>query len=360
MAKPQEVCTVVAGGAQYNIWESVEVSHSYDPTIDHAMMTVAEPSAGATTLSVLKLKPGDKAQVYLAGILVLDGTVYLRQAAYDANSHAVQIGISSLGQNINVATVKASPGQYTNQTLQQIASAAFGAVGVNFSIEGSPAGVEIPFPRVSEHIGETLFDFIWRLTCQRNIHMMDDGNGGIVGFRGPKGSGLVLKEGFNILRARLLLKNNDAVSEMKTLAQDHNQASGDANRSPSASATVPNATVNRSVTFAAEETHSAATVQYRVNHEVDFVNYQNTDGEVTVPGWLCPDNSLWMAHVRELVTLDSPMLIPPDSDNSFMIKGVTHRQSSAEGTTTTISLCDKDGLGLGSSSPLFTSGASQG
>jgi hypothetical protein len=59
-----------------------------------------------------------------------------------------------------------------------------------------------------------------------------------------------------------------------------------------------------------------------------------------------------MAHVRELVTLNSPMLIPPGSSNQFMIKGVTHRQSNEEGTTSTIYLCDKNGMGAGKSAPL--------
>lgn len=358
MPKPQEVCVVVANGQRYDIWESVEVSHSYDPAIDRALLTVAEPSAGAKTLAALKLKPGDKAQVYLAGIKVLDGEVYLRQAAYDPNSHAVQIGISSKGQNVMVATVKAEPGQYVKQTLSQIASAAFGTAGIGFRVLGSPVGVEIPFPRVSEHIGETLFDFVKRLAHQRNIHLIDGGDGAIAGFRGPQGHSTTLKEGMNILHARLLLKNDDEVSSAQGVAHDHNNDSADDNAQPSATKAVPNATTpERTMKFAAEETHSAETLKHRVNQEVDFITYQHVDGEVTVPGWLCPDNTLWMGKVLSTITLDSPMLIPPQSDSTFMIKGVTHRQSSPEGTTTTIYLCDKNGMGLGTGSPVQSTGA---
>jgi prophage tail gpP-like protein len=354
MAKPTEICTVVVNGGRYDLWESVEVSHAYDPPIDHAMLTVSEPSSGASTLAALKMKPGDPAQVYLAGVLVLNGTVYLRQAAYDKQQHAVQIGIVAAGQNIIPATVQNNPGQYKNQTLQQILTQAFGKVGVALSIRGNPDGCNIPFPRVSEYVGETLFDFANRLCMQRNMYMIDDGQGGIAAFRGPQGGGLVLKEGGNILHARLMLRNDDQVANVEGVAQDHNNDIAALNQNVSATATVPNATVTRTLKFSAEDPHNAQTLQHRVNREVAYVLYKNTDGDVTVQGWLCPDNSLWMAHVGELVTLNSPMLIPPDSDNQFMIKGVTHRQSNGEGTTTTVYLCDKNGMGSGTTAPLQT------
>jgi hypothetical protein len=53
----------------------------------------------------------------------------------------------------------------------------------------------------------------------------------------------------------------------------------------------------------------------------------------------------------QLVTVNSPMLLPEDSMD-FMIKGVIHRQSSEGGTTTDILLCRFDGLGSGTGEPL--------
>jgi prophage tail gpP-like protein len=148
--------------------------------------------------------------------------------------------ISSIAQSINVSTVDASPGQYINQTLQQIGSAVFGKVGVNFTIDGSPAGADMPFPRVSEHVGESRFDFIERLCRMRNVHMIDDGTGGIVAFRGPRGTAsTTLQEGRNILRARLLLKNNDHADDLRTVGMDSGNDSADANRSTTGTTTAP-------------------------------------------------------------------------------------------------------------------------
>jgi hypothetical protein len=87
----------------------------------------------------------------------------LRQAAYDSTSHAVQIGIASKAQVIMPSTVQAKPGQYKQQTIQQIGSAAFGSVGVGFNGIGSPSGADQPFQRVSEQVGETFYGFIERL-----------------------------------------------------------------------------------------------------------------------------------------------------------------------------------------------------
>jgi prophage tail gpP-like protein len=144
MPNPLEVCTITAGGTKYNIWETVEVTRSIDDrAIDHCLLTVAENSQLATSLSNIKLAPGDQVSVALAGQNVMNGVVYLRQVAYDGHQHAVQIGISSKAQSLIASTVDANPGQYINQTCQQIASAICSKVGVSFSIDGNPPGAPL-------------------------------------------------------------------------------------------------------------------------------------------------------------------------------------------------------------------------
>lgn len=347
MPKAQEICTVNAGGQSYKIWETVECTHctGEENTFDHCMLTVAENSTGAKSVSDLKLKPGDTATVSLAGQQIMQGMVYLRQAAFDANTHAVQIGICSSAYSTVVSTVDTKPGQYVKQTVQQIGSACFGKIGINFKVDGSPAGADTVFARVSEHLGETRFAFIERLCRMRNLYLSDDGNNGIVAFRGPtSGGGLVLKEGYNIKRARLLLKNQESVSHIDVLGSDHNNESGDDNRATKGSTTA-DPTVNRPLKIAAEHTGTDAEMQMRADKEKGFIVYQTVDGDITTQGWLCPDGSLWWNHLRGLVVLDSPMLIPPRTSPNYFIKGITHRQSSQEGTTTIVSITDRNAFG---------------
>jgi prophage tail gpP-like protein len=351
MPKPQEIAVVTALGQKYDIWTTVEVTHSADDVIDHALLTVSEISTGAKNFAAIKLQPGDPATVTLAGQVVISGMVYLRQASYDAKEHGVQIGISSIAQSIEASTVDAAPGQYINQTLQQIGSAVFGRVGVNFSIEGAPAGADMPFPRISEHVGETRFAFIERLCRMRNVHMVDDGTGGIVAFRGPRGTAsTTLREGRNILRARLLLKNNDHADDLKMVGMDSGNDSADANRATVGTTTAP-PQIGRLRKIVAEEMGSNGAMQLRVQQEKDWDAYQQVDGDVTTSGWLNDQGKLWWTEREKIVTVNSPMLLPENS-MQFMIKGIVHRQSSEGGTTTDILLCRQDGLGSGTGEPL--------
>lgn len=359
MAKPEEICVVTANGQRYDIWETVEVTTATDGVIDHAMLTVAEPSAGAKTLAALKLKPGDSATITLAGQTIIDGMVYLRQGALDPNTHAVQIGICSFAQNVTASTVRAEPGQYTNQTLQQIVSACFGEVGVNFSLAGSPAGAEKIFERISEHIGETRYAFADRLCRMRNIHMVDDGQNGIIGFRGPFGNARsTLEEGRNIIAGRILLKNDETVQRLKAVGQRPRQDSADANSQSEAETSV-DSTVNRDAKIACEEMADNQDCQLRVNHEADWLKYDEVDGDVTVQGWLNDEGVLWWNDRLKEIVVKSPSLLPENSF-VFMIKGIVHRQSNEGGTTTDVLLCRADGLGSGNGEPLQGNNANSG
>jgi prophage tail gpP-like protein len=345
MATPQEICNVTVNGVQYNSWETVEIHKSAEDVIDHGMLTVSEPSTGGVGLAALKLAPGDAASVTLGGVKAINGNVYLRQAAADANTHAVQIGICSKSQKVMRTTVDGTPGQYLNQTIQQIGSAVFGKVGVGFNVIGAPSGANLPFPRISESIGQTRFSFIENLCRMRNLHLIDDGQGNISAYRGPQGQAAPLQEGVNILKSRLLLKVDEYNENLIGLAQVYKQGAPGAQ--VSASATVSNpigAAIGGNSSFPVENAGDKATVQMRVNQEVDHTNYQTVDGVITVQGWFLASGDLWMNYVRASVTVNSPLLIPGGS-MGFVIKEVIHRQSSAEGTTTDILITNANGLG---------------
>jgi prophage tail gpP-like protein len=346
MATPQEICTVTAGGRKYDNWETVEVHKSASDVIDHCMLTVSEPSTGGSGLAALKLAPGTPASVTLGGAKAINGLVYLRQAAADDKTHAVQIGIASKSQIILRTSVDGKPGQYLNQTIQQIGSAVFGKVGVGFNVIGGPSGANTPFARVSETIGQTRFSFIENLCRMRNLHLIDDGQGGISAFRGSQGSSVApLQEGVNILKSRLLLKADEYTEDLTGLAQIYKQGAPGAQ--VSATATVNNPVgsgTGGNYSFPIENAGDQATVQMRVNHQADHINYETVDGVITVQGWFLSPGDLWMNHVPADVTVNSPMLIPGGSA-SFIIKEVIHRQSSAEGTTTDILITNENGLG---------------
>lgn len=343
MPKQNELCTVIANGQNYSNWTSVEVSRNFsDGVIDHAMLIVAELSGKGGTIAGLKLKPNDQVTVMLGSVVAIQGFVYLRQGSIDANMHAVQIGICSNSQPITVSTVDCKPGQYVKQNLQQIASAVFGKVGVNFQIKGAPSGADAIFDRVSEAMGERRFDFIARLANMRNLHMVDSKDG-IVAFRGAKslaeaggGNAGSLEEGKNILRGRILLQSWDQPDKITVNGQDHNNDSADANRQSTGEAEMQSPKP-KPVKIAAEETGPDQHMQMRANQELDLLALKMVDGDITVQGWFNNGGDLWMEHVSDNVTVKSPSILPVDSLD-FTIKGVVHRQSTEGGTTTDILL----------------------
>jgi len=351
MPRSDQIAEVTAKGQKYNSWTTIEATRSAEDIIDHVLLTASEVSSGASTLATLKLQPGDKATVSLAGKQIMNGQVYLRQGVADGGTHEIQIGICSISQAVMASTVTGEPGQYVNQTLQQIGSAVFGEIGVNFTVTASG---DMPFPRVSEHIGESRYSFIERLCRMRNMHMIDDGQGGLLAFRGAAAGGLTLSEGKNIKRGRILLKNNEHVDDITVKGQDAGQDSADQNRSPEAN-TKADPPIGRSMHILAEEMGNSAAMQLRANHQGDWTKYMFVDGDVTVNGWLCPDGTLWWDHVMELITINSPLLLPEDS-LEFMIKGIIHRQSSEAGTISDVLLCRADGFGSGTGEVVVTGG----
>ena len=111
MPSPDQFATVIAGGLVYQYWQTVEVEREYGKTLDFARVAVAEIGSPTTGWITQRLAPGDPAQVMLGGRLVINGKVTIRQAAYDANKHAVEITVTSPVLSLTKATVSANPGR---------------------------------------------------------------------------------------------------------------------------------------------------------------------------------------------------------------------------------------------------------
>ena len=145
---PTLTAYIITNGMQYPGWESVEISRTFGENVSYMKFTAAEDELIAASYAVV---PGDPAQGYLAGVKVIDGEVITRQVVYDKTTHSTEIIVASSTQSAMVGTVQNNPGQYKNQTLQQIATTALAAVGLNLRMTGDLSGADLPFLRVSEH-----------------------------------------------------------------------------------------------------------------------------------------------------------------------------------------------------------------
>lgn len=350
MPNPLEIATVVANGVTYSNWTTVSIERTMafaSSLAFHMRLTTAEvevDGASGNFPGGPRLAIGDTAQGFLAGIPVISGIVTVRQAAFDANTHGVEIIISSLSQRVEVSTVMAAPGQYIEQTLQAIGSAVFGAVGVGFTMKGS----DKPFPRISEMSGETRFAFIERLCRMRDVHMMDDGTGNVVAIQNAQGAvPIVLAEGQNILRARSVERVDDTPDFIAFVGQQPGSDDGGMawlQPPPYAAAGVPGPSLDRPVKFPCEINADSDDCARRVNFERDLTLFEQLDVTITVKDWFTSGTSgdLWIQHVGDSINVYSPLLFPQNQRTLF-IKGVNHKQSNEEGSTTDIMLTNNLG-----------------
>jgi prophage tail gpP-like protein len=347
--------TIVANGKIYPGWTSIEVWREYMLPTSYMKFTAAEDENFAASYSVV---PGDPAQGFLCGIPVITGYVMTSQVVFDKGSHAVEIVVASQTQNAIIGTVQNNPGQYKNQTFQQMASAVLSKVGVNLRMAGDTSGADIPFLRVSEHIGERAIDFVHRLAAWRNLYLVDDSQGNLVATRGTSGgsSGATLVEGQNIESARRVLSYDTTTDRLSVTTQQsgNDQTNGMASSQVFASAAIANYKgPSRPVLFLGEMPASQQEIQLRLNHAVGLLNLDVLEATITVPGWLQDNGSLWISLVGDAgsmtpITIYSPMLFPSTGGQApspgLFVKGVKHLQDTTGGTRTEITCCIQTGL----------------
>jgi prophage tail gpP-like protein len=349
MVAPQELCIVQAAGTEYKYWKEVEVVRDMRQWVSTCTLVVAELSTQGSGWASVRLPPGVPCQVMLAGSLVISGKVEVRQVAYDGNNHTVRFIISSKNADLVKSTLDLPPGQFKNQTLQQLASAAAGKFGIGFSLQGAVADAQKVFERVSVHMGESPFQFIMRLAQMRNIHTRDDENGNIVGQRGATDVVASLQEGRNILSAELIWSTNETVDKFTSDIDNHanDQHWGDKARAAAAQATRKGAPtggigqiVQRIIAPMQGDTKDA---QLFANHAIDLNASKEFEANITVRGWTNGARP-WILDIGKLVNLTSPMLLPQNTAK-LGIQAVTHRQNDQTGTTTTLNLCLPQRLG---------------
>jgi prophage tail gpP-like protein len=347
MPKIEEYAEITVAGQRYRDWKTVAVERTHGEVAMRAMFTVAEVSSRFKTWAAQKIRLDDPATVSLAGKLVIRGVVEVRQPAYNAQQHGLQIGVVSENVDIVNSSIDAKTGQFKDYPLSAIANAVLAPFGVSFEMRGSPAGADKSFDRVNVMVGESPWHLIERLARMRNVFLMPNEDGtGLIGHRGSIGSaGAQLVEGKNIEYAQCLLKDDSAFNKISVLGQKKgsDDVYGDDLR-VSASASNPSIRRNRPLILIAEEPGDKQDMQFRADRNMAENVATTIECTIGVKGWLCDDGSIWTQHVGKLVSVYSPMLFPDDM-MTLAIRSVRCTQDDSGGTATAIALCRPEALG---------------
>ncbi|CAM5772013.1 hypothetical protein LMIY3S_03701 [Labrys miyagiensis] len=348
MPKPSEICEITINGKVFRDWESVTATSAMGEPFRYVTVSVTEAvgSNGAVG-QALQIKPGDMAEVKLAGQLFCKGQVYERQVAYDANNHAVRITVASQATPLSESSVPLKNGNFQNYSFQAIASSVLKPFGITLTAKDTPDHYSKPFGNVSTTPGESVWTFLERLARFRGVFLVDDENGNLVARGKPSSqaqAGLV--EGGNILSANCLIQ----IPPLSDLGYGGQQkgsdtVSGEQARSPAAKTKMSGTTGYNYGYAHGEEPGDAKDMQIRGDTEQMWRDVQTLTAQVVIQGWLTADGKLFA--ITDNINVNSPMLI---LNQDLLIQETVFTQDSA-GTRTTLTLSKKmiPQLGYGSS-----------
>lgn len=340
MPDPDLVCEVRTEGGTYRDWTSVAVAQDYgEAWMRKFRLTCAEPSVNG----VLRLKPGDRVDIALAGrVVIQNGYIKTRQAAYDTNRHAVQIdGYSKAGLTLE-GSVETGTGQYRGYKIDAIARDVLKPLGLKFRVENGPKDWDLPFPQVMVRYGESPFTMIARLCTQRGLWVRADANGDLVA--GPKDQGAATRfeEGKNILSANCTIEHlgiNQLVSNSQQPGSD--SLFGRKAAEVQAKAPIPGEREGLPKKMLNETPASARELQVRANMSAQALAISSFSVNVVYPGWLKPDGTLW--SLTDAATVKSPMLFPVEGGEmaDLMVWSYVYTQDAQNGTQTSVELVNR-------------------
>jgi prophage tail gpP-like protein len=347
-------------GTAYSGWLAASVTRAIDQAADTFACTVTEGWSGAK--QKWPIRPGQKCEIHLDGVLAMTGYIDSYEPSYDAESHTVSISGRSAAADIIDGS--APVGQLKNMTVGQIAEVMAKPFGIRVDSANAPPTI---IEDVQVNPGETIHELLDRLAqtvpAVRAVLLgsAPDGSLSFIRVGGGGSASTPLQQGVNIWKASAILNDAERYSSVTVLAQHSNAddrsdeeaeveipdegeepatapvGGGPAGVTTTAvTATVKDPAVKRyrPLIITGDSELDQAGAQRQAEIEVRRRTAQATKCTAQVVGWhqSGPDSPLWGPNL--LVDVDSPFL---GIKRQMVISSCTYEISEA-GSTCTLEL----------------------
>src|SRR5262249_16518808 len=314
---------VVINGAEYFEWESVFVRVEwFGKPPRQARFTASEQTPWAQDWAFLRIRPGDKCEIYLDTLLVITGLVCTRQVYYDGTSHSVEIQVVGWTDVLGRSALISPTGEWNNKSLVEITKSVIDPFGLKLKILGTLSGNK--YKRANSQPGETPMEFIEKYARSENA-LTGESNDAAFVLRGTiDDSGRpAAAEGRNSLVGREVIqngkmaKNGGGFPQAQPYTSSGQRPGTDDDHGPKPThGTYDQAGSNSQ--FGGEQPSakmimseipawSKRLLQGRTRIEQNVDDANEIFVTVVTVGWQRPQGGLW--DPGEMVYVDSPMLI---------------------------------------------------
>lgn len=292
-------------GKDFAGWTSVSISAGIDRLARNFNLDITRQWPNASDLHKLRFPvvDGDLVEILIGSDKVVTGYADSTPLRYDATSVSASISGRSKTEDLIDCSAATQPGQFTNRTLAQIATALIGPFGLNVNTLTNKSAVLTSF---QIDYGETISEALNRLLGLEQVLAFDDASGNVLlDIIGNEKATTALVLGQNIISGDSSREMNDRFSEYTVSGQ---RAGTDddygATTNSKITATVKDSGVKRYRPLIIKQCGNATVATCRTRAQFEMLRRQAKTLETTyvVQGWRQGDGKLWQPNMRVIVS----------------------------------------------------------
>lgn len=336
---------LVVGGIPYAGWKSIRVTQSMKSLAGSFALEVSDRWDGKK--SPWPIAEGDACRVALAGEVLINGYVFKRDVASDANGRTLSYEGRDKSANlvdcsalVQAGTISKGKWTFTDVDLAGLAHAiATDQFGLFVNIQAGLGALLVKNKKVVLHPGDTGFEVIAKEAAAAGVLVISDGDGGIVITRGSKERAAPLIEGKNLKGIHGSYDMSERFHRYLISSQvpgSDEQFGEDVNIQAEAIDLGVRDT-SRVLLIRPDKGYNAADAKRRADWEARIRAARSEKISAVVQGWRQPNGERW--KVNRLTHVDAPSA---GIGGDLLISTVEYTVSSEGGTTTQLSLVRPD------------------